>query len=100
MTPYGRFESKDWFCNRKRSNDIFEIYVLSYNILHLQNVREPNYCKLTVGREGNVATTASIVLYIQASIWERFIKVYMTQNCLFPSWKDLLKLYNNFFCSF
>ena len=48
MTPYGRFESKDWFCNRKRSNDIFEIYVLSYNMLHLQNVHESNYCKLTV----------------------------------------------------
>ena len=28
-----------------------------------------------------------------------FIKVYMTRNFLSPSWKDLLKLYNNFFCS-
>ena len=28
------------------------------------------------------------------------LKVYMTRNCLSPSWKDLLKLYNNFFCSF
>ena len=30
----------------------------------------------------------------------RFLKVYMTQNFLFPSWKDLLKLYNNFLYSF
>ena len=28
------------------------------------------------------------------------VKVYMTRNFLSPSWKDLLKLYNNFFCSF
>ena len=28
------------------------------------------------------------------------IKVYMTRNFLSPSWKDLLKLYNDFFCSF
>ena len=28
------------------------------------------------------------------------IKVYMTGNFLSPGWKDLLKLYNNFFCSF
>ena len=28
------------------------------------------------------------------------LKVYMTHNFLSPSWKDLLKQYNNFFCSF
>ena len=27
-------------------------------------------------------------------------KANMTRNFLFPSWKDLLKLYNNFSCSF
>ena len=27
-------------------------------------------------------------------------KVYMTRNFLSSSWKDLLKQYNNFFCSF
>ena len=28
------------------------------------------------------------------------LKVDMTRNFLSPSWKDLLKLYSNFFCSF
>ena len=29
-----------------------------------------------------------------------YLKVYMTRNFLSPSWKDLLKQYNNFFYSF
>ena len=36
----------------------------------------------------------------QSGLGLRRIKVYMTRNFLSPSWKDLLKLYNNFFFSF
>ena len=48
------------------------------------------YCsaKITRGWETKKSTT------------ESSFKVNMTQNFLSPSWKDLLKQYNNFFCSF
>ena len=48
-------------------------------------------CSQTVNYLVTTTTSAELVFKL---------KVYMTRNCLFPSWKDLLKLYNNFFCSY
>ena len=43
-----------------------------------------------------------IMCLLNFCVWKlhAYFKVYMTQNFLSPSWKDLLKQYNNFFCSF
>ena len=51
-------------------------------------------------RASSIATHEKSAKYCKISFIYGVFKVYITRNFLSPSWKDLLKQYNNFFCSF